>query len=158
MTFFAKALLLIVASSSSAFAATDQCPLIDGKFFCAAVAGSHEDMEMTITHQLLDDGTINYLYEYAQKGQAPYTLSFLASNEGTANPSRGGMIGSCWNGYYFNSKAGQLSEKTLLNWVNANGDYEVLHAKDMSLFLNCEKVVPVVTPLRPSFQEASPSS
>lgn len=131
--------IIVFLVSSIAFASVEQCPDLTGKFFCKGIEGSHKDMVMEISQEASKDGVMNYHYLYLQEGEAPLNLSFLASDQGVANPSQNGMIGKCFEGYYFNSKDGQVTEKTLFNFINEKGEYVVMRNKDHELFLVCPK-------------------
>ena len=93
-------------------------------------------MEITQSH---NNEVMTYSYLYLQVDEAPLLLHFLTSDQGERNPDQN-MIGKCLGGYYFNSKTGDLNEKSLLNIVNENGTYQVLYAKDLSIFLECHAV------------------
>lgn len=133
------ALSFVVYPPIAAFASADQCPKLAGRFFCEAVEGSHADMVMTIGEDRCPD-VVKYRYKYEDVGSSeePLELEFLASNEGTANPEHGGMIGRCIDGNYFNSDDGKVDDKTLFNLVDDRGHYLVLRAGDGSTFLDCE--------------------
>lgn len=132
-------LLLTVAAALPAESGASilQCPRLTGRYFCKAVPGSHDDMIMIIGEERREAAMV-YSYRYEQAGQAPYTLYFPASDQGEKNPKMD-IIGRCWKRNFFNTKDGKLTEKTLLNRVNAKGDYEVVRHSDQSIYLRCER-------------------
>lgn len=136
-TLFSAAIAFFASLNASA--SILQCPNLTGTYFCKGVPGSHEDMIMKI--RLEGRGTqMVYSYTYEQKGKDPFTLLFPASDQGVKHPTMD-QIGRCWRGTFFNTKDGQLGEKTLLNLVNRNGDYDVVRYKDKSLFLRCPRQI-----------------
>jgi hypothetical protein len=134
----ASLLLSLLGFSVSAQASILQCPRLTGKFFCKAVQGSHEDMLMTITEDRRETSMV-YTYLYEQTGQKPFSLTFPACDQGVKNPQQDDEIGRCWRGAFFNSLDGKLTARTLLNYVNARGDYDVVRYGDHSLFLRCDR-------------------
>ncbi|MBS1961023.1 MAG: hypothetical protein JST04_02320 [Bdellovibrionales bacterium] len=130
--------LFVLVLAGSAAASFKECPRLRGHYFCEGVAGSHKDMNMIIT-EAFASGRATYYYLYEQKGEPAEELRFLASDQGERNPDLDGMIGRCAKGYYFNSADGRPNAKTLLNYVNRQGDYEVIYYKDGSLFLRCRR-------------------
>ena len=128
-------MFLIPAASQ---ASSVQCPNLQGKFFCKGVEGSHKDMIMTIKQQLRP-GYMYFAYTYAQVGQKPFTLEFKANDQGIKNNPPNDDVGRCILGYYFNSKDGRLTEKSLLNYLNYKGDYVVRPYKSSEPFLVCPR-------------------
>lgn len=131
-------LVLYLTLTASAVASFDECPKMRGRYFCPGVVGSHQDMTMIIT-EARASGRVTYYYLYEQRGEEAFELRFMASDQGTQNPDHGGMIGKCENGFYYNSSNGRASDKTLLNFVNDDGDYEVIRNGDRKRFLLCNR-------------------
>lgn len=131
--------LLAFLASFSAIASFEECPKLRGKYFCPAVVGSHKDMTMIIT-EARASGVVTFHYLYEQRGEPALELRYLASDQGTRNPDQGGMIGRCENLFYYNSSTGRANDKTLLNFINDDGDYEVIRNGDRKRFLLCKRL------------------
>ncbi len=131
-------MILELMYSSPATASTSQCPNLRGEYFCPGVEGSHKDMVMKIKQKRIR-GVMNYFYRYEQVGEEVLELKYLASNKGTPNPDHEGIIGKCMDGYYFNTKDGTATPRTLLNYVDEDGAYLVIRNDSVhTIFLRCE--------------------
>ena len=124
----------------SVLASHDQCPNLQGTFYCKAVQGSHKDMTMKISQKVGPDESLIYTYTYLQNGEEPLELSFLASDQGTPNPEEDGDLGKCLDRNFFLTSSGEVEEKSLFNTVNEKGEYLVLRARDLSVFLSCPRL------------------
>ena len=134
-----KTAILSILLAVPALASTEGCPNLKGEYFCKAVAGSHKDMVMLV-RQYRYLTRMMYEYTYDQVGEPTLRLDFLASDQGEKNPDQDGMIGYCMKGYYYNiPKGGHLEDNSLLNYINADGNYEVIRNKGHASFLLCKR-------------------
>lgn len=119
----------------SSLASTHFCPTLEGRFFCKKASASRQDMVMTISQEKNNDYIV-YTYTYFEDGADPFEISFTASDQGVINPEHN-MIGRCLDGYFFNSKDGNITSLTLFNTISSDGKYLVLYARDLSVHLEC---------------------